>query len=122
MEMKQFLAHQVVKSAALKKDVRQIPIVQLDFDAKAQPQLVKALKMAEQKRRKIASAMIIRDIKGFADEIAGVGQQFQCDALVLWGRRLKEQASNFKKTEMEAMLQGYPAIVATIEKETNRHE
>ena len=43
-------------------------------------------------------------------------------ALVLWGRRLKEQASNFKKTEMEAMLQGYPAIVATIEKETNRHE
>jgi signal transduction histidine kinase/DNA-binding LytR/AlgR family response regulator len=82
----------------------------------APPELVGALRnLLESRWRAISATLTITEVRTFADQIAALGRRHAVATVRRYGQSLMTAASSFDVARVEALLAGFPAVVAALE-------
>ena len=63
------------------------------------------------KWEKIKNVMNISEIKDFSNQIAEIGEEYNCKPIILWAKKLGDYASQFDSNRISICLEQFPELV-----------
>lgn len=114
-ELKKYLPYMKKDIAIGKRDDTLYNIENL-FDGNRNKELFfETKKIKETKWSKVSKTMIIGDMEVFANDVSAIGEKYNYEPLVSWGRNLAECSKNFNIKKINQIFSQFPEIVRRLE-------